>query len=138
MRKRVKTACGFLAALLAATSLSSPLQAEDLPDYMKGLVSVTESTPADTANANLLALNAAMFELYDTAAQTFKKNILANHPVSPTSPAHRPTLCRGSQTVSCAEFSLWDFLFDNRLLLIASVCIHKLLRQANEVRGVCD
>jgi len=56
MRKRVKSACGFVAALLAATSLSSPLQAEDLPDYMKGLVSVTESTPADTANANLLAL----------------------------------------------------------------------------------
>ena len=81
MRKRVKSACGFVAALLAATSLSSPLQAEDLPDYMKGLVSVTESTPADTANANLLALNAAMFELYDTAAQTFKKNILDNHPV---------------------------------------------------------
>lgn len=81
MRKRVKTACGFLAALLATTSLSSQLQAEDLPNYMKGLVGVVESTPADTANANLLALNAAMFDLYDTAAQTFTKNILANHPV---------------------------------------------------------
>jgi hypothetical protein len=77
MRKRVKSASGFV----AATSLSSPLQAEDLPDYMKGLVSVRESTPADTANANLLALNAAMFDLYDSAAQTFTKNILAIHPV---------------------------------------------------------
>jgi len=74
----------FLAPLLACVAALlniGSLHAEDLPDYMKGLVGVLESTPADTANANLLALNAAMFDLYDAAGQTFTKNILANHPV---------------------------------------------------------
>jgi hypothetical protein len=81
MHKHLKSACGFLGAFLAATSLLPRLPAQELPDYMAGLVGVLESTPADTANANLLALNAAMFDLYDTAGQTFTKNILANHPV---------------------------------------------------------
>ena len=81
MRKHVKSACVFLGVFLTAASLSWRLYAEDLPDYMKGLVSVMNSTPADTANANLLVLNVAMFDLYDTAGQTFTKNILASHPV---------------------------------------------------------
>jgi hypothetical protein len=81
MRTPVKFACRFLGVLLAATGLSSPLYAQELPDYMKGLVGAMDSTPADTANANLLALNSMMFDLYDTAGQTFTKNILANHPV---------------------------------------------------------
>lgn len=80
MFRSVKSIC-FLGVLLATTGLSSSLYADDLPDYMKGLVSVMESTPAESENANLLALNSSMFELYDGAGQIFTKNILAKHPV---------------------------------------------------------
>ena len=41
----------------------------------------TVSSNADTAVKNVLALNAAMFELYDGAAKVFQQNILSKHPV---------------------------------------------------------
>jgi hypothetical protein len=41
----------------------------------------TVSSPADTAAQNVLALNTAMFGLYDDAAKIFHRNILAKHPV---------------------------------------------------------
>jgi hypothetical protein len=77
----MKSAARFLGVLLTATALSSSLHAADLPDYMKGIIAPLGSTPQETANANILALNNAMFDLYDTAGQTFTKNILATHPV---------------------------------------------------------
>ena len=38
-------------------------------------------TPAEVANNNVLALNTAMFGLYETAGRVFQHNILAKHPI---------------------------------------------------------
>jgi hypothetical protein len=66
---------------MAITTLAAPPQSQDLPDYWKGLVG-PQVTPAETiATSNILALNTSMFDLYDSAGQTFTKNILASHPV---------------------------------------------------------
>jgi hypothetical protein len=40
-----------------------------------------QSSAADVATKNVLALNAMMFELYGDAAQIFQKNFLSKHPV---------------------------------------------------------
>jgi hypothetical protein len=37
--------------------------------------------PAETARQNVLALNTAMFGLYDESGRIFRKNLLAQHPV---------------------------------------------------------
>ena len=51
------------------------------PDYMQAISGDVASTPAETANGDVLALNAAMFDLYGNSGQIFQKNILAKHPV---------------------------------------------------------
>ena len=59
-----------------------PARAADLPDYMK--VIVGDAPPAsatDVANQNVLALDLAMFGLYDDAQAKFQKNFLAEHPI---------------------------------------------------------
>src|SRR5205823_9992683 len=48
---------------------------------MQAIAGPVASSPAETATENVLALNAAMFGLYDAAGQVFQKNILAQHPV---------------------------------------------------------
>jgi hypothetical protein len=66
---------------ITVTALAVPVLGQDLPDYWKGLVG-TQATPREvTATSSILALNTSMFELYDSAGQTFTKNILANQPV---------------------------------------------------------
>src|SRR3954465_8299952 len=72
---RVAMASFMLAALGTAT------QAQDLPSFMAPIAGRTDTTPAQTATNNALALNTGMFELYGDAARVFKKNILAKHPV---------------------------------------------------------
>src|SRR3954468_4306044 len=72
---RVAMASVMLAALGTAT------QAQDLPSFMAPIAGRTDTTPAQTATTNVLALNTGMFELYGDAARVFKKNILAQHPV---------------------------------------------------------
>ena len=67
-----------LAVLLAP---EAPARAGDVPEYFKEIVHTETSTPAEVAAKNILALNATMFDLYVNAAQIFKKNILAEHPV---------------------------------------------------------
>ena len=59
----------------------SPACATELPSYFTGLVGAETASPAEIANKNLLQLNTTMFQLYGDAAQIFKKNILAKHPV---------------------------------------------------------
>jgi hypothetical protein len=59
----------------------TPARAGDLPDYFKEIVGAETATSAGVAAKDILALNATMFELYANAAQIFKKNILAQHPV---------------------------------------------------------
>ena len=58
----------------------SPARA-DVPAYFKEIVGTETATPAEIGTKNVLQLNSTMFELYDNAAQVFRKNILAAHPV---------------------------------------------------------
>src|SRR5499427_855672 len=78
----------FLQALIYATltsialaGMGSTVEAQSLPSYMAPISGRTVSSPAETATKNVLALNTAMFELYDNAAKIFEKNILSKHPV---------------------------------------------------------
>jgi hypothetical protein len=68
-------ATGAFAAVTAAP-------AADLPDYLKA-ISGDNAPPSatDVATRNALQLNVSMFSLYDAAGQTFRKNIMANHPL---------------------------------------------------------
>lgn len=73
---------GTLLSSVVVFGLSvSPGRAAELPPYFKELVGVETASPADIANKNVLQLNTSMFQLYGDAAQIFKKNILAKHPV---------------------------------------------------------
>ena len=60
---------------------SMPGRAQDLPSYMAPISGPTQSSPAELATKNMLALNSMMFELYGDAAQVFQKNFLSKHPV---------------------------------------------------------
>jgi hypothetical protein len=69
-------------ALLAVISLTArPTNAADLPTEMQAISGAVHSTQTETATKNVLALNTAMFGLYDAAGQIFQRNILAQHPV---------------------------------------------------------
>ena len=71
-------------AALASIALAGAIgmaNADELPDYMQPIAGHPTSTPAETATKNVLALNSSMFELYDSAARVFQKNILNNHPI---------------------------------------------------------
>jgi hypothetical protein len=72
-------ACALLLPFVA--SPGSPLRAADVPTYFKDIVGTEAATRAETATKNILQLNTTMFELYGDAAQVFRKNILAKHPV---------------------------------------------------------
>lgn len=61
--------------------LCLPAHAAELPPDLKSLVGTPDPAPGSLENANVLALNTGMFELYDNASKVFTKNILANHPV---------------------------------------------------------
>jgi len=71
----------LLAALTMLLGSGGGALAQSLPDYMAPIAGRTESTPADVATKDMLALNTGMFELYGDAARIFQKNILAKHPV---------------------------------------------------------
>ena len=58
-----------------------PAEAADPPTYMRAISGAVASSPTETATKNVLALNTAMFGLYDAAGRIFQKNILAQHPV---------------------------------------------------------
>jgi len=70
-----------LLSIVLLVLLSSTITAEDLPPYMAPISGRTAASPAETATKNVLALNTAMFELYDNAHQIFARNILSKHPV---------------------------------------------------------
>src|SRR5262245_38979741 len=81
LRSLKRDACMTVAAI-ALWGAISPLQAQTpLPAYMEPIAGITNSSTAETANKDLLALNSAMFELYGDAANVFRKNILAKHPI---------------------------------------------------------
>lgn len=72
---------GSVLALGAVATVASPTGAADMPPYMGVIVAGEAPSPAETARQNVLALNTAMFGLYDASGRIFKKNILAQHPV---------------------------------------------------------
>ena len=72
--------CGMLLVVGLAASVPSA-RADTLPPYMNIIVGGAAPSAGDTARQNVLALNAAMFGLYDKSARAFRKNILAQHPV---------------------------------------------------------
>src|SRR6266851_6411202 len=74
----------FACTTLTSVILAAPgttAKSQDLPSYMAPISGRTASSSAETATKNILALNTAMFELYDNAAKIFQKNILDKHPV---------------------------------------------------------
>lgn len=82
MRTRGDRAKWFVAAMsLFGAAVPQAGRAADLPSYMAPIAGTVTSTPAEVADQNLLALNAAMFDLYSTAGAIFQRNILAQHPV---------------------------------------------------------
>ena len=69
------------ATSIALALLGIPASAQELPSYMAPIAGRPTSSPAETATRNVLALNQAMFELYDNAAAVFRANILSKHPI---------------------------------------------------------
>jgi hypothetical protein len=74
---------GVAALLLSSLGIGSgaPARAAEMPSYFKEIVGTETATPADIGTKNILQLNTTMFELYGNAAQVFRKNILAEHPI---------------------------------------------------------
>ena len=72
---------GFAVALAAMFTGTPRSVAADMPAYMDVLTGAQPPSPAETARQNVLALNTAMFGLYDDSGRILKKNILAKHPL---------------------------------------------------------
>src|SRR5215475_1229084 len=72
---------GLILPALAAIENGSLARAAEVPAYFKPIVGTETSSATEIGTKNVLQLNTTMFELYGDAAQIFKKNILAQHPV---------------------------------------------------------
>jgi hypothetical protein len=71
-----------LSVIVGLVDRANAQSGSDLPDYMQ--VIVGNGAPTDktqVAEGNVLALDIAMFGLYDEAQAKFQKNFLAQHPV---------------------------------------------------------
>ncbi|HEV3190517.1 MAG TPA: hypothetical protein VGY54_08480, partial [Polyangiaceae bacterium] len=79
--RTVAIVVGGAAALLSSLIVGASARAAEVPSYFKEIVGTETATPADIGTRNILQLNTTMFELYGNAAQVFRKNILAEHPV---------------------------------------------------------
>jgi len=82
--KHASTLIGSAWALLASLAVvgsGSPARAAELPAYWQMIVGTSTSSAGQVASKNILQLNTSMFELYTDAGLTFRKNILAQHPV---------------------------------------------------------
>lgn len=78
--------CGTDALRMVIASLAMAISsvvslAAELPPSVKILTGTPYPGRGTLEDTNLLALNNAMFDLYGTASEIFRKNILANHPV---------------------------------------------------------
>ena len=69
----------LMSMLLAG--LGTAARSEDLPSYMEPIAGRTSSTAAGVANADVLALNNSMFQLYAKAGAVFRQNLMAKHPI---------------------------------------------------------
>jgi hypothetical protein len=81
--KRVTTIICGIGLLLSPAAVGGGFvaRAAELPDYFKPIVDTQAPSANEVGTKNVLQLNTTMFELYGDAAQIFKKNILAKHPV---------------------------------------------------------
>ncbi len=79
---RFRVALAFTLTLTLGLGLASRRSfADDLPDYMKIIVGHgAPATKAQVGDENLLALDIAMFGIYDDAKAKAQKNFLAEHP----------------------------------------------------------
>ena len=75
-----RLAIGMIAACVTAGSASAQ-RADALPAYLANISGTTAPSAADLATRDMLQLNVSMFTLYDNAARTFRRNIMANHPL---------------------------------------------------------
>jgi hypothetical protein len=71
----------MLLAGLGAAGFGTAARSEDLPSYMEPIAGRTSSTAASVANADVLALNNSMFQLYAKAGAVFRQNLMAKHPI---------------------------------------------------------
>jgi hypothetical protein len=77
-----KSSLRHCAPLLFSMMVSvAPGRAADLTSEFAPIAGTVSTTPAMVANDNVLALNAAMFDLYGSAGAVFQRNILAKQPV---------------------------------------------------------
>jgi hypothetical protein len=72
---------GALLSSSVSVGSGSPARAGELPAYLQGIVGTTTSSAGEVATKNILQLNTSMLDLYAEAGLTFRKNILAQHPV---------------------------------------------------------
>ncbi len=80
--ERSRLGCAVLAAAVTVLAATAPQQAHaqsQTPAYLN--IIVGSPPPAETAKQNILALNSAMFGLYDGSGKIFRRNILDQHPV---------------------------------------------------------
>jgi hypothetical protein len=73
--------CALLPSVVLIGLSATPARAAEPPTYFKEILGIETASRAEIANRNILQLNTTMFQLYDDAAQIFKKNILAKNPV---------------------------------------------------------
>jgi hypothetical protein len=76
----IASGCALLSSFVSVGSGSSARAAE-LPAYLQGIVGTSTSSAGEVATKNILQLNTSMFDLYSEAGLTFRKNIVAQHPV---------------------------------------------------------
>ena len=76
-----KRCCYPVLISILLAGLGAAARSEDLPSYMEPIAGRTSSTAASVANANVLALNASMFQLYAKAGAVFRQNLMAKHPI---------------------------------------------------------
>jgi hypothetical protein len=76
----IAAVCALLSSFVSVGS-GSPARAAELPTYFQGIIGTSTSSAGEVATKNILQLNTSMFDLYAEAGLTFRKNILAQHPV---------------------------------------------------------
>ena len=83
MRKsKFRVLVSIAVSLIVSFAVGDRARAQNLPDYMDVIVGkAAPETKSQVAEQNLLALDIAMFGLYDDAQTKFQKTFLAEHPV---------------------------------------------------------
>jgi hypothetical protein len=71
----------MLSVVAVLIGAASSLTAAELPPYMNIMVAGGSPSPGETAKQNVLALNTAMFGLYDDSGRVIRNNMLDQHPV---------------------------------------------------------